>query len=225
MTFSVVGRCAKTGMFGVAITTSSIAVGSRCPHVRAGVGAVATQNITDPNLATLVLDAMEQGASAANAIKQITVDRPNIEYRQLTAIDAKGNTAHFTGANILGTNAVSEADNCVAAGNLLANDQVAVGISNGFNLSPEEHLAHRLLQALEGGLNAGGEEGDVHSAALLIAYNQPFPLVDLRVDWHDINPVIELRSLWQAYEPQMMDYLNRAINPSVAPSYGVAGDP
>ena len=58
MTFSIVGRCARTGMFGVAITTSSICVGSRCPHVRAGVGAVATQNITDPHLAKLVLDAM-----------------------------------------------------------------------------------------------------------------------------------------------------------------------
>lgn len=50
MTFSITGHCARTGMAGVAITTSSICVGSRCPHARAGVGAVATQNITDPTL-------------------------------------------------------------------------------------------------------------------------------------------------------------------------------
>ena len=55
MTFSIAARCERTGMFGVAITTSSISVGSRCPHARAGIGAVATQNITDPNLATLPL--------------------------------------------------------------------------------------------------------------------------------------------------------------------------
>ena len=97
MTFSIAGRCKKTGMFGVAITTSSISVGSRCPHARAGVGAVATQNITDPHLATLVLDAMEAGSTASQAISSVIEDREFIDYRQLTAIDAKGNTAHFTG--------------------------------------------------------------------------------------------------------------------------------
>ena len=108
MTFSIAARCARTGMFGVAITTSSISVGSRCPHVRAGVGAVATQNITDPHLATLVLDAMEAGSDANSAIAQITIDREFIDYRQLTAVDKDGTTAHFTGAHILGTNAISE---------------------------------------------------------------------------------------------------------------------
>ncbi|MCM3082206.1 DUF1028 domain-containing protein, partial [Brevibacillus invocatus] len=46
MTFSIVGRCPETGQLGIAISSSSIAVGARCPWVRAGVGAVATQNIT-----------------------------------------------------------------------------------------------------------------------------------------------------------------------------------
>lgn len=224
MTFSIAGRCARTGMFGVAITTSSISVGSRCPHVRAGVGAVATQNITDPHLATLVLDAMEAGSDAATAITSVTMGREFIDYRQLTAVDAKGNTAHFTGAHILGTNAISEDTDCVAAGNLLSDTAVAKGISDGFNANPEAHLAERLLQGIEGGLAAGGEEGPVHSAALIVSGDQPFPLVDLRVDWEDDCPIKKLRSLWEGYEPQMQDYLNRAINPSVAPSYGVAGD-
>jgi uncharacterized Ntn-hydrolase superfamily protein len=211
-------------MFGVAITTSSISVGSRCPHARAGVGAVATQNITDPNLAALVLDAMEAGNDAASAIASVTTSREFIDYRQLTAVDAKGNTAHFTGANILGTNAISEDTDCVAAGNLLSSTAVAKGISDGFNANPDAHLAERLLQGIEGGLAAGGEEGPVHSAALIVSGEQPFPLVDLRVDWEDDCPIQKLRSLWEAYEPQMQDYLNRAINPSAAPSYGVAGD-
>ncbi len=225
MTFSIAGRCARTGMVGVAITTSSISVGSRCPHVRAGVGAVATQNITDPHLATLVLDAMAQGADAASAIATVVKDRPNIDYRQLTAVDAQSNTAHFTGAHILGTNAISEDAGCVAAGNLLSSTAVAKGITDGFMAKPDAHLAERLLQGIEGGLAAGGEEGDVHSAALLVADAMPFPLVDLRVDWDDDDPIAKLRALWSAYEPQMQDYLNRAINPVIAPSYGVAGDP
>lgn len=225
MTFSIAGRCARTGQFGVAITTSSISVGSRCPHARAGVGAVATQNITDPHLATLVLDAMEAGQSAADAIAGVTQGRENIEYRQLTAVDANGTTAHFTGAHILGTHAISEDDGCVAAGNLLSSTAVAKAITDGFMADPAAHLAERLLQGIEGGLKAGGEEGPVHSAALIVADRMSFYLVDLRVDWEDSCPIAKLRSLWQGYEPQMMDYLNRAINPAAAPSYGVAGDP
>ena len=225
MTFSIAGRCARTGMFGVAITTSSISVGSRCPHVRAGVGAVATQNITDPHLATLVLDAMEAGKDAANAIATVTKGREFIDYRQLTAVDARGNTAHFTGKNILGTNAISEDTDCVAAGNLLSSEAVAKGISDGFTANPDAHLAERLLQGIEGGLAAGGEGGPVHSAALLVSGSQPFALVDLRVDWEEVGPIEKLRRLWEAYEPQMNDYLNRAINPTAAPSYGVVGDP
>ena len=81
MTFSITGRCVETGMFGVAISTSSISVGSRCPHARAGVGAVATQNITDPHLARLVLDEMEAGYSAQEAISRITENREFIDYR------------------------------------------------------------------------------------------------------------------------------------------------
>jgi uncharacterized Ntn-hydrolase superfamily protein len=85
------------------------------------------------------------------------------------------------------------------------------------------HLAERLLCALEAGVNAGGEEGPTHSAALLVTSEQSWPLVDLRVDWSD-DPVDELRALWSRYQPQMQDYLDRALNPSAAPAYGVPGD-
>ena len=189
MTFSIAGHCARTGMFGVAITTSSISVGSRCPHARAGVGAVATQNVTDPHLAKLVLDAMESGIDAAAAIAHVTEGREHIEYRQLTAVDTSGHTAHFTGANILGTNAISEDANCVAAGNLLSTTAVAKGMTDGFMADPSAHLAERLLTGLEGGLNAGGEMGPVRSAALIVADKMPFNLVDLRVDWDDDCPI------------------------------------
>lgn len=228
MTFSISGRCARTGMFGVAITTSSICVGARCPHARAGVGAVATQNVTDPNLGTLVLDAMAQGHSAQDAIAHIVKDRPNIDYRQLTAVDAQGNAAQFTGQQILGTNAVAMDANRVAAGNLLSSEAVPKAMAERFDNTVDHHLAERLLLSLEAGIAAGGEEGPVHSAALLVVDRQPFPLVDLRADWVDDardGPVQMLRTLWQAYEPQMLDYLNRAIDPAAAPSYGVAGDP
>ena len=224
MTFSIAGRCENTGMFGVAITTSSVSVGSRCPHARAGVGAVATQNITDPDLGTLVLDYMEAGKDSKTAIDLVVKDRDNINFRQLTAIDKNGNTSHFTGSNILGTHAVSEQSNCIAAGNLLSNVGVSQAMTKSFNCDKNAHLAERLLSGLEGGLQAGGEVGPVHSAALIVVDKTKFPLVDLRVDWEDEGAVLKLRNLWLVYEPQMIDYLNRALNPAIAPSYGVAGD-
>jgi uncharacterized Ntn-hydrolase superfamily protein len=92
--------------------------------------------------------------------------------------------------------------------------------SNNVNL----HLAERLLVALQAGLDAGGEEGPVHSAGLKVSHQHSWPLVDLRVDWADDDPVSELVKLWRAYEPQMKDYNSRAIDPSQAPSYGVPGD-
>ena len=212
-------------MFGVAITTSSIAVGSRCPHARAGVGAVATQNITDPVLASLVFDAIESGMSAAEAVAVVTAKRDHIDYRQLMAVDANGSVGQFTGTEILGTNRVVEGAHCVAAGNLLSTDQVPVAMAGAFDASEGEHLAERLLRALEAGEAAGGEEGPVHSAALLVHHEQPFALVDLRCDWADDGPIAKLRQLWADFEPQMQPYLDRALNPAVAPSYGVAGDP
>ena len=85
------------------------------------------------------------------------------------------------------------------------------------------HFAERLLCALEAGVSAGGEEGPTHSAALRVAQTHSWPLVDLRVDWSD-DPVNELRALWSRYQPQMQDYLDRALSPSAAPAYGVPGD-
>ncbi len=225
MTFSITGHCVRTDMFGVAITTSSICVGSRCPHAMAGIGAVATQNITDPILAVLVFDRLKAGDAAPDAVASVMDGREHAEYRQLAVVDARGRTGHFTGARILGTNRVSEGDHCIAAGNLLGSPDVPTAMTDAFDASPEEHLAERLLRGLEAGQAAGGEEGHVHSAALLVHHEQPFSLVDLRCDWDDEDPVARLRRLWIDYEPQMQPYLDRALDPSAAPSYGVAGDP
>jgi uncharacterized Ntn-hydrolase superfamily protein len=225
VTFSIAGRCAKSGAFGVAITTSSIAVGARCPYARAKVGAVATQNVTDPNLGPLLLDHMERGLSAREAIDAAVKGRAHIDYRQLTAVDRNGASASWSGANILGTHGVDEVQDCVAAGNLLKTASLPRAMTSTFNANAGEHLAERLLRALEAGRDAGGEAGPVHSAALIVHHEQAFPLVSLRVDWDDGDPIRTLRKLWEDYRPQMGAYLQRAIDPTRAPSYGVPGDP
>jgi uncharacterized Ntn-hydrolase superfamily protein len=225
MTFSIAGRCAKSGAFGVAITTSSIAVGARCPHARSGVGAVATQNITDPELGPKLLDLMSQGLSAKDSINSIIRDNPYADYRQLTAVDKNGNSASWSGKNILGAHAVSEQNDCVAAGNLLKSASLPKVMTDSFQQNAHHHLAERLMLALEAGLATGGEEGPVHSAALIVYHQNAFPLVSLRVDWDDQDPIKILRKLWEDYKPQMGAYLQRALDPTKAPSYGVPGDP
>jgi uncharacterized Ntn-hydrolase superfamily protein len=224
MTFSVIGRCGRTGMFGVAITTSSVCVASRCPHARAGVGAVATQNVTDPSIGPRTLDAMATGTSAPEALAAVLKASKFTEYRQVAVIDREGRTATHTGAKTLGTNAVAEGRDCVAAGNLLANPDVPHAMVRTFEANPDIHLAERLLRALEEGVVAGGEVGPVKSCGLLVVARHGWPLVDLRVDWHDEAPIAELRRIWEIYEPQMEAYVLRAIDPAAAPSYNVPGD-
>ena len=225
MTFSIAAVDPNTGNVGVAVTTSSIAVGSRCPWVRAGVGAVSSQNITDPNLGKLILDRIEAGESATDAVEKVVQSQENMAYRQLIAVDLQGNVGHHGGELTLGTSAMAAGHGCIAAGNLLSHTGVPAQLIETFshqNLS--DHLAARLVKALQAGIDAGGEEGPVHSAALLVASKYPWPEVDLRVDWDDEDPVGKLAALLEAFEPQREDYLKRAVSPGDAPAYGVPGD-
>ncbi len=127
MTFSLVARCPDTGMFGVAIASSSPAVAARCAYARAGVGAVASQNVTDPTLGPLALDLMEQGANAGAAMAEVKRRGRFIEYRQVLAVDKDGSTAIHSGPNALGIWAEAQEPNVASGGNLLANDAGAAG--------------------------------------------------------------------------------------------------
>lgn len=225
MTFSIAGRCARTGQVGVAITTSSIAVGARCPWVKAGVGVVSTQNVTMPQIGPDVLEWMAAGDSAQVALDSVMDRERYADYRQVSVVSAQGETAVFSGAQTLGRHGAVMGADCVAAGNLLASEALPSVMVRAFEGAAEMSLPERLLHALETGLgDGGGEAGPVHSAALLVADKQPWPLVDLRIDWDDRDPVKALRRLWQAYAPEMEAYVTRALNPEAAPSYGVPGD-
>lgn len=219
MTFSVIARCAQTGRFGVAVTSSSISVASRCGRwVRAGTGAVATQNITDPALGQLGLDLLGEGYGAEAVLRSLVAARPHAEFRQLAVIDVNGGTASYSGARSLGIYKEHHGRDCVACGNLLANDGVPAAMVDAFESAPERHLAERLLAALTAGLAAGGETSPVRSAGLYVVDRFVWPVVDLRVDWHD-SPIEELGRVFSEYFPQMNDYIQRAVDPTQAPGY------
>jgi uncharacterized Ntn-hydrolase superfamily protein len=225
MTFSIVARCARTGHFGAAICSSSPAVAARCIRARARVGVAASQNLTDPSLGSALLDAMETGASATEALDSLVRERMHIGYRQLSAVDATGRTGVFTGDRGLGIVAQARANDVACAGNLLARPDVVPHMLDAFLRSDREPLAERLLLALDAALQAGGEAGPVHSAGLLVVGHVSWPIVDLRCDWTSADPVGELHSLWKVFGPQVDSYTLRALHPDQSPTFGVAGDP
>jgi uncharacterized Ntn-hydrolase superfamily protein len=199
-------------------------VAARCAHARAGVGVVATQNITDPRLGPRGLDLMASGQSATQALAELRASTRDIEFRQLTLIDRDGVTASFSGQRTLGTHGVAAGKDAIAAGNLLANPGVPDRMLAAFTADPSADLGDRLMAALAAGLAAGGEAGQVHSAGLLVVRDLSWPIVDLRIDWHETDPIGALAATWDVYKPQLEDYVTRALNPSGAPSYGVPGD-
>lgn len=224
MTFSIVGRCAVTGQMGVAISSSSPAVAARCSHARAGIGAVATQNVTNPALGSSVLDLLNAGHTAEGAVAAAIAGEPFEAYRQLLVVDHRGNTAVHTGACALGVHAVARGEFCAAGGNLLADTGVPAAMVQAFGMVTGP-LGSRLLGALKAGEAAGGEAGPVHSAGLLVVDTCGWPYVDLRVDWiDDRSPIDALSDLLSIYSPQADDYVTRALDPTAAPSYGVPGD-
>ncbi|MCP9480952.1 DUF1028 domain-containing protein [Shimia sp. CNT1-13L.2] len=223
MTFSLVARCAETGMFGMAISSSSPAVAARCAFARAGVGAVASQNVTDPSLGPLALDLMESGLSAADAIAEVQARGKFIEYRQVLAVDRNGATAIHSGPNSLGIWTQAQGDNVASGGNLLANDGICQAIVDGF-VGASGHIGDRLIAAMRAGLAAGGEAGPVHSAGMKIVDKVSWPVADLRCDWTEDCPIEAIATAWDVYKPQLEAYVQRALDPREAPSYGVPGD-
>ena len=134
------------------------------------------------------------------------------QWRQLAAIDVQGNTAAYSGARTKPEMSEAAAQDACAIGNILATARVPPAMLRAFQADPAAPLAERLVHALEEGLAAGGENGPVRSACLMVVERESFPLIDLRVDWHD-TPIAELRSLWNQYAPQVNDYLIRALDP------------
>lgn len=224
MTFSIVARCAETGQFGVAISSSSPAVAARCAFARAGLGAAASQNVTNPALGDLMLDRMAAGDAAGAGLTAAVAAEAHPDYRQLLVVDAKGETAIHSGARALGIWSSAQGRDCAAGGNLLANDGVPAEMVAAFE-STRGSLGSRLVAAMQAGLAAGGEAGPVHSAGLLVVDKQSWPYAELRIDWMDEGcPIAAVARAWRVYAPQADDYVTRALDPTAAPSYGVPGD-
>jgi uncharacterized Ntn-hydrolase superfamily protein len=223
MTFSLLGRCARTGQLGVAVTTSDIAVGARVPFAIARVGVAVTQHRTDPRLGPRALALLGSGCSPQEAIDATAASTPDRGWRQVAVLDAAGAAAAFTGDGVWPVGGAWFAPDAVAVGNMLVSDGVGPAIVQRFAAASGRPLADRLLAGLRAGLEAGGETGVLRSAALLVVERESFPLVDLRVD-DAADPLTALDALWRAYAPWTGDFVRRALDPDGATGQPEHGD-
>jgi uncharacterized Ntn-hydrolase superfamily protein len=222
MTFSLLVHDPATGAFGSVISSSSPAVAARCVHLRDGIGGVHSQNITDPRLGPLILDELERGLGAQEALDSVLGADDYAEFRQVAVIDSSGATALHSGGQSLGIVAAQHDLGAVAAGNMLAGPEVIGALLDGFAAASGE-LETRLLGGLRSAIGAGGEAGPVHSAGLSVVSDAGWRITDLRVDWSD-QPLADLESLVDLWLPQRDAYVQRGHAPAAAPGYGVAGD-
>jgi uncharacterized Ntn-hydrolase superfamily protein len=217
MTYSIVARCSHTNAFGIGITSSSISVASRCAWA-GSLGAVATQNVTDPALGPAGLALLRQGLGAGAVLQLLLAGTPDPAWRQVGVIDRYGRMAVHSGAEALPVAAIAEGRDCCALGNLLADAAVPTRMVAAFQDADTHPLPERLMRALEAGLAAGGETSDERSAGLHVSEIYDWPVVDLRVDWHEA-PIGALRQLWDLYAPQQAAFIARACAPQSAPSF------
>lgn len=193
MTWSIVAHDPTTGAFAVAVATCNFAVGASCPFVRAGVGAVSTQSITNRYLGPAILDSMARGIAPAAAIEGALAGDDGAHLRQVHAIDRHGRTAAWTGRHCVTWCGSESAPSIGVAGNMLANDAV-VRDTMAAMLASTGPLQERLMAAMLAGEHAGGDRRGRQSAAMLLTTTEDFPDLNLRIDDH-ADPLPELRRL------------------------------
>jgi uncharacterized Ntn-hydrolase superfamily protein len=222
-TFSISARCARTGQFGVGISTKFLAVGSLAPNAKAGVGACSTQAFVNPYHRFWMIDHLSQGQPAAEALRNSLAKDPRPQIRQLAVVDAQGRSAAHTGEACDTWCGHKTGLNYAVAGNMLANGDVVAEMARVFEETEgsELPLAERLMKCLEAAQAVGGDKRGKQSAALLVVDTEDYAKIDLRTDDHP-DPVAELRRLYELYQSDFAEVL--AGLPSKANPAGEIGE-
>lgn len=217
-TFSITGRCARTGMLGVGVASRFLAVGAICPHVRAGVGAISTQAMVNPLLGVDGLQLLSVGHQAHEALERLIRSDPGADLRQVTFVDSGGLSAAHTGSRCVPWAGHRTGPNYAAAGNMLTGPEVVEAMEAAFQEAVNLPLEDRLMLALEAGEAAGGDKRGKQAAALFVVNREEYPHLSLRVDDHP-DPLRELRRLLLLSERTFALY--RSLLPTRANPAGV----
>jgi uncharacterized Ntn-hydrolase superfamily protein len=198
-TFSIVALDPETRNLGVAVQSRYFSVGTAVPWAKSGVGAVATQSFVNISYGPRGLNLLSRGLKVREVVQKLTSKDKDRDYRQLAIIDAKGNAAVYTGAKCLEWAGSRTGKNYTAQGNILASEKVVTNMGKKFETTRGD-LADRLVAALEGGEEEGGDARGRQSAALLVVGKKKSKagygdrLIDLRVEDHS-DPIAELKRL------------------------------
>ncbi len=195
MTWSIVAREPETGHLAIAVATRFFAVGSIVPHIRGGIGAVATQAFASPLYGIDGLAMLASGHAPGEILETLSARDEGREQRQFHLIDGKGNNAAFTGAKCIDWAGHLVDDNVSVAGNMLAGPQVIAETLATFKKTEGKPLAERLLEAMRAGEYAGGDKRGKQSAALVIHRDQDYAWLNIRVD-DNADPLAELERLY-----------------------------
>lgn len=210
MTFSVVARCSRTGMLGVAISTAIPAVGALCPFVAPRAGAVSTQAWVNPYLGIDGLRLLGHGHTAHETLEQVLSRDPGAELRQLGVVDVRGNAACHTGRDCTGWAGHRTGEGYAVQGNMLTGSDTVAAMEESFHASGGEDLSERLVRTLEAGQAAGGDRRGRQSAALKVHAAEEYAYLDLRVDDHP-DPVAELRRLHTVAQRQVIPFVDTMV--------------
>ncbi len=200
-TFSIVARDPLTRDLGIAVSSRAFSVGAIVPWAEAEVGCVVTQSFVNVSYGPDGLQMLREGRQPKIIVERLTRRDEAREYRQVGVLDSEGNMAAFTGKNCLKWAGSRVGRNYLAIGNILEGKEVLDRMGRRFE-SARDDLAGKLVAALEGGEEAGGDVRGRQSAALVAVgkhgrhAGRGDRLVDLRVDDHP-HPIPELRRLWQ----------------------------
>src|SRR5215218_9142203 len=213
-TYSIVAWDSATGDLGVAVQSKFPNVGGIVPWGRAEVGAVATQSLGNTAYGERGLDLIAQGATAEEALRIIMRTDTMLQDRQVGIVDARGNTASFTGKSTFdwaggraggdgrtpgqtgGKGAVIVGRTYSAQANIMVSDQTVKNLAETFERTGGS-LADRLMTALKAGQAGGGDKRGMQSAALLVVRKNGRYLgandrfIDIRV-YDAPDPIAEL---------------------------------
>lgn len=211
MTWSIIARDETTGRVGIAVATRFFAVGAQVPHIRTGIGAIATQAWINPYFGPRGLALLAAGASAEDTVRMLLIADEGRDHRQVHAMDRHGRCAAATGASCVDWCGHLVHDNFSVAGNMLTGEAVIQATAETYAAQADMPFARRLLAAMRAGEAAGGDKRGKQSAALLIHDDQDYPLVDIRVDDHT-DPLGELSRLEAVHRERFVHF--RRFGPS-----------
>ena len=212
MTFSIVVRDPDTNKLGIAVATCHLAVGALVPHLKSGIGAIATQAATNPHLGLKGLEKMSSGNTLKDSLIESLNEDLAKDSRQLHGVDVSGNSWAWTGKDTVKWSGHKFGKNFSLAGNMLAGEQVLDACYDVIKSRKKEPIEEILLQGLKAGEAAGGDVRGRQSAALLTIKDQPFPFCNLRVD-DSKDPLSELEHLLQEFRlPYYQEFIDAIPN-------------